>query len=164
VSGARIVASNTSAVVVERIIDGATAQRAYHAVSDVNRMREWSPEGRGRAETERPMRVGDVFAGTNRRGWRKWSTTCTVCRADSPQAFAFDVSWAGIPVARWGYEFEPTDGGVLVRETWQERRRGPRGLFVKCAGLLASGVWNRPEHNAANMQATLDNLAAALTP
>ena len=126
-------------------------------------MREWSPEGRGRATPDRPLRAGDVFAGSNRRGWRTWSTNCTVSRADSPVAFAFDVSWAGMPVARWGYEFELIDGGVLVRETWHEGRRGLRGVVVKCAGLLASGVWNRSAHNAANMRQTLDRLATTLT-
>jgi hypothetical protein len=159
---ARVVELAKASVVVERVIEGVQPALAYDAVSDINRMREWSPEGRGRSAPDRPLRAGDSFTGTNRRGWRKWSTNCTVSRADAPVAFAFDVSWAGIPVARWGYEFEPVASGVLVRETWQDRRRGPRGAFVKCAGLVASGVWNRSERNAENMRETLDRLAATL--
>ncbi len=159
---ARVAASSAKSVVVERVIDGVSPEQAYDAVSDINRMREWSPEGRGRSQPERALTTGDEFTGTNRRGWRKWSTSCAVSRADRPVAFAFDVSWAGMPVARWGYEFEAVDNGVIVRETWDERRRGPRGLFVKCAGLLASGIWNRAEHNAANMRLTLDRLATSL--
>ncbi len=160
---ARVVEQTKALVVVERVIEGVRPEVAYDAVSDINRMREWSPEGRGRSLPDRPLRAGDAFAGSNRRGWRKWSTNCTVTRADAPVAFAFDVSWAGMPVASWGYEFEPIDSGVLVRETWREGRRGARGVIVKCAGLLASGVWNRAEHNAANMRVTLNRLAEELS-
>lgn len=160
-TNAQVVEARPDRVVVEVVIPGVDAHQVYAAVSDISRMREWSPEGRGRTATDGPLRAGDVFSGGNRRGARRWSTTCTVSRADDPGVFAFDVSWAGMPVARWGYEFEDTEGGVRVRESWAEGRQGAKGLFVKVAGLLASGVWDRSAHNAQTMQQTLDRLAAS---
>jgi hypothetical protein len=159
---AQVIEWTPTSVVVQRAIVGVTQGEAYDAVSDVDRMREWSPEGRGRSAPEHPLRAGDDFRGSNRRGWRRWSTRCVVIRAERPDVFAFDVSWAGMPVARWEYGFVPVEGGVIVRETWHEGRRGARGLLVKVVGLLASGVWNRAAHNAESMTITLDRLAAAL--
>ncbi|MHB1066844.1 MAG: SRPBCC family protein [Candidatus Nanopelagicales bacterium] len=158
-----MVTATSRTVVVERVIPGASAVEAFSAVSDINRMREWSPEGRGRSAPSGHLRVGDAFVGTNRRGRRRWSTACTVSRVEPPVGFAFDVAWAGMPVARWAYAFEDVDGGVLVTETWTDGRSGAKGLVVKMAGLLASGVWDRSAHNAEGMKVTLDRLAAALS-
>ncbi len=162
-AGATVVVSTPHKVVVERHVPGASADAAFAAVSDINRMREWSPEGRGRSSPTHQFRVGDTFVGTNRRGRRRWSTACTVSRVEPPAGFAFDVAWAGMPVASWDYAFDDVDGGVLVTETWTDARCGAKGLVVKMAGLLASGVWNRSAHNAQSMKVTLDRLAAALT-
>ncbi|MDO8308115.1 MAG: SRPBCC family protein [Actinomycetota bacterium] len=163
IAGARVVTATSRAVVVERLIPGVSAAEAFAAVSDVNRMRDWSPEGRGRSDATGALRVGDSFVGTNRRGRRRWSTACTVSVVAPPGEFAFDVAWAGLPVARWAYAFEDVEGGVQVTETWTDDRSGPKGMVVKLAGLLASGVWDRSAHNAESMKATLDRLAAALT-
>ena len=161
-SGARVVEATKTAVLVEIVIPHATAAQAYAAVSDIRRMREWSPEGKGWTDSDQPLQAGDVFLGTNRRGRRTWSTTCTVARAESPRAFAFEVTWAGMPGARWGYEFDDTDDCVVAREQWTEGRRGARGLFLRCVGAVATGVWNRAPHNAETMKVTLERLAAAL--
>ena len=162
VTNAQVISSTRTSVVVQAVIADVTVDQAFAAVSDVNRMGEWSPEGRGRSPVDRPLRAGDRFSGANRRGWRRWSTECVVTRAEAPSAFSFEVSWAGMPVSRWEYEFEPVEGGALVRETWNDGRRGAQGFLVKMVGLLASGVWNRAAHNAKNMTVTLDRLAAAL--
>lgn len=161
---ARVVASAKRTVRVEIAIDGVAPLAAYDAVSDVRRMREFSPEGRAIRPPAHALRVGDVFTGGNRRGRRRWATTCTVVHAESPSHFGFDVSWAGMPAARWEYEFVEFGHGVLVRETWTEGRRGLRGLVVRLVGFAASGVWNRSSHNAETMRQTLAALAAALTP
>ena len=46
---------------------------------------------------------GAVFRGTNRNGFRRWTTTCTVTDAEPGRAFGFDVSYLGVPIAHWRY-------------------------------------------------------------
>src|SRR5687767_630723 len=110
--------------VAERV--AAPADALYAMVSDVTRMGEWSPEnlgGRWLGAATGPA-VGARFRGSNRRGLRRWSTTCTVVAADPGRRFAFEVAFAGIPVARWSYEFAPGNGDTVVTETWTDRRPG----------------------------------------
>lgn len=131
----------------------------YALVSDVTRMGEWSPEnvgGRWLGGATSPA-VGMRFRGSNRRGWRRWSTTCTVVAADPGCTFAFDVSVAGIPASRWTYEFRPDGDATVVTETWTDRR--PR-WFALLAGATM-GIDDIRAHNQENIRATLASLAAA---
>ena len=80
----------------------ASADELWRLVSDVVRMGEWSPEnvgGRWLGGATGPV-VGARFRGSNRRGWRRWSTTCTVVAADPGHTFAFDVQVFRIPASR----------------------------------------------------------------
>lgn len=97
---------------------------------------------------------GAVFKGTNKNGFRRWTTTCTVTDADPGQTFAFDVGYLGIPVAHWRYDIESADGGCRVTERMWDRRPG---WFVKPGGL-ATGVMDRPTVNTEHMKATLSRL------
>ncbi|WP_410660218.1 SRPBCC family protein [Amycolatopsis sp. lyj-112] len=99
--------------------------------------------------------VGAKFRGRNRRGLRRWSTLSTITDADEGKRFAFEVTTvAGLPVARWQYDIEASDGGcVAVESTWDRRPgwlRGPTSLFT--------GVWQRDDANRANIAATLSRL------
>src|SRR5260370_13087679 len=91
--------------VEERI--AAPPDALYAMVSDVTRTGEWSPENRGGRWLDKTIgpSVGARFRGSNRRGFRRWATTCTVVVADTGRRFTFDVAVAGITVARWAYEF-----------------------------------------------------------
>jgi uncharacterized protein YndB with AHSA1/START domain len=134
-------------------------------VSDITRMREWSPEASGAQWVGGPggaegPRVGARFVGHNRRGWHRWSSRGEVVEAEPGRSFAFEITSGGMAVARWSYTFEPAPGGCRVEESWQDRR----GLVIKVLGVLATGVADRAEHNRATMTATLDNLAAAAEP
>ena len=136
----------------------APADTLYALVSDVTRMGEWSPEnvgGRWLGDATGPS-MGARFRGSNRRGWRRWSTTCIVVAA-SGCMFAFDVSVAGIPASRWTYEFRPDGDATVVTETWTDRR--PR-WFALLAGATM-GIADMRAHNQENIRATLANLAAA---
>lgn len=147
----------TDEIVVERRI-AADATTLWALVSDVTRMGEWSPETTGcrwLGGATGPT-VGARFRGRNQRGWRVWSTTCTVVEADPGRSFTFDVTTGPLPVARWSYRFDGETGGCAVRETWTDRRSG----LVKQLGWLASGVRDRADHNRKNMVQTLDRLAA----
>ena len=97
---------------------------------------------------------GAVFKGTNRNGWRRWTTTCTVTAAEPGLRFAFTVRHTVLPIARWQYEIEPTDDGCRVTESmWDDRP----GWFRKPA-QLATGVGDRIGKNSANIAATLERL------
>lgn len=137
----------------------APAPKVYEMVSDVTRMSRWSPEQTGtrwvRGSTAPD--VGARFRGTNRNGWRRWTTTCTVTDAQPGKRFAFRVSSYGLPVADWIYEFTPTDTGCVVTESTIDRR----GIFIKYGGGVVTGVWNRPVHNLDGIRRTLAALKSA---
>ncbi|WP_123024892.1 SRPBCC family protein [Mycolicibacterium stellerae] len=97
---------------------------------------------------------GAVFKGTNRNGLRRWTTTCTVTDADPGRAFAFDVSYLGVPIAHWRYDITAKDGGCLVSEGTWDRRPG----WMAKAGGLATGVSDRDTANDGHIRLTLKRL------
>ena len=146
-------------VSVERTIR-ADAGRLYDLVTDLPRMGDWSPEntgGRWVKDATGPA-VGARFKGTNRNGWRRWSTDVVVITAKPGEQFTFDVSTGPIKVATWDYRFEQSGDSTSVVETWTDRRNP---LAAKVAILIA-GVRDRPGRNRQNMEATLEKLAAAV--
>ena len=80
-----------------------------------------------------------------------------VTDSEPGRRFSFHVTAKGIPVADWGFDIEPTDGGCRVTQSWTDRRPG----FFKPIAHLATGVGDRASHNRAGMEQTLDRLAAA---
>ena len=142
----------------------APAARLYALVSDLPRMGEWSTENTGGkwVKGSTGPAVGARFKGSNRHGWRRWSTDVTVVEADPGTAFVFDVTSMGLGVARWGYRLEPAGDGaaITVTEFWEDHR----SPFVARLTGLAVGVRDRREHNRAGMEATLAALDAAVSP
>jgi hypothetical protein len=137
----------------------ASADDLYARVSDVTRMGEWSPEnvgGRWLDGVTAPA-VGARFRGSNRRGWRRWSTTCTVVEAEPGRRFAFDVAVTRIPASRWTYDFRADGDATLVTETWTDHR--PR-WFALLAGATM-GIGDMRAHNGENIRKTLANLKTA---
>lgn len=142
-------------VSVEEVI-AASPQVLYDLVSDVTRMGEWSPETtscRWLGGADGP-RVGARFRGSNKFGWRRWSTVCTVAAAEPGVRFSFDVKAMGIPVSRWTYEFSPEGQGCRVRETWTDRRPG----WMDPLSAPVMGIRDRKEHNRSGMEGTLQAL------
>lgn len=152
-----------SPLTISETVDAeADALTAWRAVSDVTRMGEWSPEATGATLlTDGPIDVGSRFRGQNATGGKRWSTTCTVTRAEPARAFAFEVAALG-PTARWTYEFEPTPTGTRITETWEDLRRGVRGRSAALIGWWFYGVRDRATHNRVTMRATLAALKASL--
>ncbi|OBK21108.1 polyketide cyclase [Mycobacterium asiaticum] len=98
---------------------------------------------------------GAVFVGHNENGGKRWSTKCTVTDADPGRAFAFEVRYAVLPIARWQYDIVgAADGGCHVTESTWDRRPG---WFRRFAGI-ATGVSDRTSHNAKNIEVTLQRL------
>lgn len=97
---------------------------------------------------------GAVFKGTNRNGWRRWTTTCTITDAASGERFAFNVSHTGVPISRWQYDIAASGEGCTVTESTWDRRPG----WYKKPAELVTGVSNRAGVNAEHIQATLQRL------
>lgn len=139
----------------------APADTLYAMVSDITRTGDWSPEnigGRWLGSATGPA-VGARFRGSNRRGFRRWSTTCSIVTADPGRRFAFDVAFAGIKVASWSYEFASDGNGTLVTETWTDRR--PRWFATAARPIM--GIPDLRAHNEKNMRATLAKLREVAT-
>jgi uncharacterized protein YndB with AHSA1/START domain len=134
----------------------------WSVVSDLSRMKEWSPEcvavhWKGADPGPAGPSVGSVFKGTNKIGLRRWSTKGTIVAADTNKELAFDISALGLPVARWSYSIGPSDNGCRLTETFEDKR----GAFVKFVGTLTTGVKDRMTHNDAGMRTTLERMKAA---
>ena len=122
-------------------------------------------QGRHRAGPRRRM------SGSNRNGFRRWSTTCTVVACEPGKVFEFAVTSGPLAVATWRYEFEEREAatgtgadGVLakgaacrVTESWIDQRMPWFALVARAMG----------DHSAAHaeqeMATTLANLAAVAT-
>jgi len=135
-------------------------ERVYDLVSDLAQMGKWSPEavgGRWVGGADGPA-VGARFRGNNRKGWRRWSTVATVTTADRGKRFAFRVTVGPLAVSEWSYDFESTADGTKVIERWRDLRSSLMDLTSR----PLMGVYDRPEHNRANMVRTLAVLKAAI--
>jgi ligand-binding SRPBCC domain-containing protein len=135
----------------------ATPEEAWALISDVTRMGEWSPETTSaawRRGDEGPA-LGARFRGTNQRGSKKWSSTCTVTACEPGRRFAFDVSIGPFSVAGWAYEFEATEDGCVVTELWEDHR----GSLVTWLSPVVTGTRDRAQRNEQTMTVTLERLA-----
>lgn len=139
---------------VSREIAAPPAQ-VWELVSDLTRMGRWSPENQGGTWSRGASGPahGAVFRGRNKSGVRRWSTTVTITECEPGQVFEFSVRMMAVPVANWRYDFEETDGGCTVTESWQDNRAS----WVRAVGRVA-GVHDA-EHAKDEMAATLANLA-----
>jgi hypothetical protein len=135
----------------------APTAKVWGMVSDLPRMGEWSPENRGGrwlngASGPAP---GAAFRGVNRRGFLRWSTSVKVDDCVPDRVFEFSVTFVLAKVARWRYEFEDTDSGCRVTESWVD----VRNLIVRVAGQAMGS--HDAAHTRETMAATLANLAKA---
>jgi Polyketide cyclase / dehydrase and lipid transport len=147
------------------MVDAVTPDEVWRLVSDVTRTGEWSPEntgGRWRGGAVGPA-VGARFQGSNRNGIFYWRTTAVVIAADVGRRFAFDVSAAGIPIARWDWTMSPASGGTAVSLDWTDRRAGPLGTAMRRGGLLFVGATIDRAHVQRNIDASLAQLRGNLS-
>ncbi|MER7244975.1 SRPBCC family protein [Kribbella sp. NPDC000426] len=132
----------------ESISVAATPESLYSLVSDLPRMREWSPEC-----TRVTWTVdGERFIGHNRLGVVRWFTFGRVVAAEPGRRFAFSIHFGPIPISLWDYSFTPADGGCEVTESWTDHRPSLlRALFRPFFG-------NRTPRNADGIHVTLTRL------
>jgi uncharacterized protein YndB with AHSA1/START domain len=131
----------------------------WEVVADPTRIAAYSPESHHvSGAPEGPLPVGATFAGANRNGAFRWSTRCRVVESIPGEAFAFEVTYFGMAVARWRYALTPDVVGTRVEEQWTDQR----GALMKALGTVGTGVADRRTHNERTMRATLEALRHAL--
>ncbi|WP_327387310.1 SRPBCC family protein [Streptomyces sp. NBC_01207] len=151
------------------VVDAAPAD-VHRMVSDLRNMGRWSPECRRIWVIRPPARSGSRFVGLNRRGSFLWFTVGRIkalrAPAQTPDGsgeFTFDVGIFGLPIARWGYRFEPEGERTRVTETWQDLRTGRGSRLTELLGTVFAGTSpdRRIAVNRAGMRTTLARLAAS---
>jgi hypothetical protein len=101
----------------QSVLVAASPEALYDLVSDVTRTGEWSPVCRDCWWDEgASARPGDWFTGRNETPDRTWETRSQVVVADRGREFAFVV---GGSYVRWGFSFQPEEGGTRVTESWE---------------------------------------------
>ncbi|MDP9428852.1 MAG: SRPBCC family protein [Actinomycetota bacterium] len=99
------------------VVVATSPEALYDLVSDVTRTGEWSPICRACWWDEGASpEVGAWFTGRNEVPGRIWETRSQVVAADRGREFAFLV---GGRLVRWGFTFEPVDGGTRLTESWE---------------------------------------------
>jgi uncharacterized protein YndB with AHSA1/START domain len=137
----------------------APGSRVWELIGDPTRMGEWSPET-ARVTWARGSNgpaVRAKFKGTNRIGWRRWSTLSTITEYSPGQALAWDVDYGPFAIAQWTYRIEPDGDGCRVVESFTDRR----GRVATTLGPFVRGVKDVAVHNRAGMEQTLARIKAA---
>lgn len=101
--------------VSESIFVSRPPEQLYALVSDVTRMGEWSPVCTGCWWDDDVRGIGAWFTGHNETPEKTWETRSQVAADQPGREFAFIV---GGDRTRWGYTFEPVDGGTRMTESW----------------------------------------------
>src|ERR1700728_87878 len=119
----------------------APPDKVWGLVADLPRMGEWSPENQGGKWVKGAAgpALGAVFKGNNKNGLRRWSTTVTVVISEPGKVFEFAVTSGPLAVATWRYEFEATDGGCRVPESWKDQRQPWFTAVARVMGDHSSG-------------------------
>ncbi|MGW4745823.1 SRPBCC family protein [Streptomyces sp. NPDC004290] len=150
----------------ESTVVDAPPELVYRLVSDLRNMGRWSPECRSVWVLRPPARTGTRFVGLNRRGPFLWPTLGRVSTLRPDREFAFDISVFGLPIARWGYRFEPEGTGTRLTEFWQDlRTEGFRARAADLLGTVFAGTnpARRIALNRSGMRTTLERIARTAT-
>lgn len=112
----------------------AAPERVWALVTDITRMGEWSPGNTGGRWTKGATgpAMGARFTGSNKHGWIRWVTHCTVIECEQPRRFAFQVAENK---TQWGWKLEPTEDGGTVLTQWRNRVGEP-ALLIRTFGAL----------------------------
>lgn len=140
----------------------APPERVYGLVSDITRMGEWSPECRSCTWVKGATgpAVGARFRARNkgRRG-PSWFNTPVVTAAEPGRVFAFNRSGPGIGSYTWRYEFDATETGTRLTESYNADRPVPKPMsrFTE----FWTGSHDRDADLRQGMRTTLERIKAA---
>jgi uncharacterized protein YndB with AHSA1/START domain len=144
-------------VSVERFI-AAPAADLFRVVADANRHADIDGSGalvKASADAPRNLALGSTFGMSMKQGV-PYSMSNTVIEFEPDRRIAWKTVKSGflshlVGGRIWRYEFEPVEGGTVVRESW-DISEDKQAILLKLSKLPAS--------TAANMTKTLDRLAA----
>jgi uncharacterized protein YndB with AHSA1/START domain len=147
-------------VSVERVI-AAPAPALFAVVADANRHPDIDGSGtviKTTSGAAAPLTLGSTFGMSMKRGL-PYSMSNTVIEFEPDRRIAWQTVFSGffgryIGGRIWRYEFEPTDGGTLVRETW-DISQDKQGRFLKLGKLSTQ--------TAESMTTSLQHLADIVT-
>ncbi len=143
----------------DSIVINAPAEVIYDLVADITRMGEWSPVCvAGWWDEGHAAQVGDWFTGRNELPDRTWETRSQVVAADRGVEFAFAVGGSNV---RWGYAFEPVEGGTLVTESWHLLPDGLAWFADRFGDEAEAQIEVRAELARTGIPATLAAIKAA---
>jgi polyketide cyclase/dehydrase/lipid transport protein len=131
----------------------ATPDQLYAMVSDVTRTGEWSPVCRACwwDDGDGP-RVGAWFTGRNETPERTWESRSQVVAAEPGREFAWEVNNGWV---RWGFTFEPADGGTRLTESWVFLPKGLAGFGERYGDKAEAEIVKRTEAAHEGIPATL---------
>jgi uncharacterized protein YndB with AHSA1/START domain len=143
---------------VERTI-AAPPERIFPLVADPSRHHEFDGSGTVRDAKNvpsEPLHVGSTF-GMSMKAGIPYSMVNTVIEYEPDRRIAWQTRPPGVfgklfGGRIWRYELEPTDGGTLVRETWDITQE--RGKQV---------VRGAAKHTRQSMEQTLERIDALVT-
>ena len=127
----------------DSIVVSAEPHQLYAMVSDVTRTGEWSPVCRACwwDEGDGP-RVGAWFTGRNETPQKTWETRSRVVAAQPGHEFAWEVNDGWV---RWGFTFDPVDGGTRLTESWVFLPAGLAGFRERFGADADSEIAQRSE-------------------
>lgn len=142
----------------ETTIDAAP-DRVWATLTDLSRMRAWSPELVGMVPLKRGgLRAGQWYLGINRRKGVLWPTRNVVVTLEPGRALAWDTRTSG---SRWIYELSPEGTGTRL----VHRRPVPRKLTLVSrafAAVALGGTVHHADELEAGMTQTLARLKAEI--
>lgn len=134
----------------------APASRVWELVSDVGRMRQWSPQCRIMRALG-PIRPGTRTLNLNRRGLLFWPTTAVITEVVPERKFAFRIP---VNTTVWSYELEPTATGTRLVET-RHAENGVTALSTAVTNTALGGVDNFEKELLEGMRQGLARIKAA---
>src|ERR1044072_2836041 len=129
-------------------------EEVYALVSDITRIGEWSPVCKA-CWWDAPAAgavVGGWFTGRNVLPERTWETRSQVVAADPGREFAWEVNDGWV---RWGFTFEPDEGGTRLTESWEFLPAGIAGFHERWGDKAQAHI----EHRHALERTALHHLA-----
>jgi len=109
------------------VVIDAPPDTLYDFIAEMTTMGEISDQCLGGAWESDARGVGSYFIGSNEWRDRAWKIRVRIVAAEPGREFAWEnLGDPGSPnpddilgLIRWGYTFEPVDGGTRVEETWR---------------------------------------------
>jgi uncharacterized protein YndB with AHSA1/START domain len=131
--------------------------QVWSLVSDLTRMREWSPQVVRTVVLPQPVRLGSRMFNLNRQGRKRWPTTGKVVRFAPHRDLAFRITENRTV---WSFQLEEADGGTQVTH----RREAPQGISALSKVLTKVALGGQEPFVAElqrGMQQTLERIRAA---